>query len=90
MYDLSVNTKPHVTTLKIKSDIPTGYRAVILDIEGNFQQEYYLGGLEENIDIMELPEKIYILQIFNMNKQMITYKMFQKSKYQSVYNTIRY
>lgn len=87
MLEFSSNTKLR-TAFQIKPDNFSGYRAVIIDIEGNIQQEHYLGSHEEKIDIKELPEKIYILQIFNMDKQMITYRMFQKSKYHKTYNIL--
>ncbi len=79
MFELSVNARPAQTTLKIKTNISAKYRIVLLDIEGHIISEHFLESIEEKIDINDLPEKIYILQIFNLNGQMITYKMFQKT-----------
>jgi hypothetical protein len=88
MFNISLKTNPETTTAPVKSVNSTGYRAVIIDIEGNILQEHYIGNLLEKIDIRELPDRIYILQIFNKNKQMVTYKMFQKSQYHKTYNII--
>ena len=80
MFGLSENILPCGTIENIKSNLKPGYRMVLLNIQGNFRQEYYLCNLEENIDITELPESIYIIQVFKLSGEMLTYKIFQKSE----------
>lgn len=90
MFELSVNARPAQATLKITTNISTKYRVVLLDIEGHIIREHYLESIEEKIDINDLPEKIYILQIFDLKGQMITYKMFQKPSSALPWNKLPY
>lgn len=82
MFELNVNSISANSVLEIRIARQMNYKfnAVLLDMQGNVVEEFSLSDPKQNIDICHLPDNIYILQIFDAEDHMITYKMFSHSK----------
>lgn len=77
MFELSVYPNPVNSFLNIEIDEPTNgqYNAVLLDLNGKKVGEYNLYKGILTLDVEELPQSIYILQIYNNTGNMQTFKL---------------
>lgn len=77
MFEFSVYPNPVNSFLNIEIDNPASgqYNAVLLDLNGKKVGEYNLDNGILTLDVKELPQSIYILQIYNDKGNMQTFKL---------------